>query len=100
MIVIAGTIRIPAEQREQILDCLMRLRKNSIEHDEGLVAYRFGIDLAEEDLLHVYEEWESTAALKSHMQKPHMDEFRHLKNKLQLETIGFSRWRADELGQF
>ena len=48
----------------------------------------------------VYEEWESTEALKSHMQKQHMDEFRNLKIKLQLKTSGFSRWRADELGQF
>ena len=100
MIVIAGTIRIPAEHREQILDCLMRLRKNSLQHDQGIVAFRFGIDLEQEDLLHVYEEWESTEALKSHMQKQHMDEFRNLKSELRLETSGFSRWRADELGQF
>ena len=100
MIVIAGTIRIPAEHREQILDCLVRLRKNTLEHDEGVAAFRFGIDLEQEDLLHVYEEWESTELLKGHMQKQHMDEFRDLKTKLQLETRGFSRWRAEELGQF
>lgn len=100
MIVIAGTIRIPTEHREQILDCLVRLRKNSFEHDQGIAAFRFGVDLEHEDLLHVYEEWESTEVLKAHMQKPHMDEFRDLKNKLQLETSSFSRWRADELGQF
>jgi quinol monooxygenase YgiN len=100
MIVIAGMIRIPAERRQEIFDCLARLRQNSLEHDEGLAAYRFGIDLEQEDLLHVYEEWESTEALKAHMQKPHMDEFRNLKNKLKLETSGFSRWRAAELGQF
>lgn len=100
MIVIAGTIRIPAEHREQILDCLVRLQKNSFEHDEGIAAFRFGIDLQQQDLLHVYEEWESTETLKAHMQAPHMDEFRDLKNKLQLETSSFSRWRADELGQF
>jgi len=100
MIVIAGTIWIPAEHREKILNCLVRLRKNSLQHDEGIAAFRFGIDLEQDDLLHVYEEWESTEALKDHMQKQHMDEFRNLKNELQLETDGFSRWRADELGQF
>lgn len=100
MIVIAATIRIPAEHRTEILDCLIRLRKNSLKHDDGVAAFRFGIDVEQDDLLHVYEEWESTEALKSHMQKQHMDEFRNLKNKLQLETSSFSRWRADELGQF
>ena len=100
MIVIAGTIEIPAEHREQVLDCLLRLQKNSLQHDEGVAAFRFGIDLEQQDLLHVYEEWESIEALKIHMQKQHMDEFRNLKNQLQLKTSGVSRWRADELGQF
>ncbi len=100
MIVIAGTIRIPNEHRAQILECLVRLQKNTLQHDDGVAAFRFGIDVQQDDLLHVYEEWESTETLKSHMQKSHMDEFRNLKNELQLETSSFSRWRADELGQF
>jgi len=100
MIVIAGTIRIPAQHRQQVLETLLRLQKNTLQHDQGVVAYRLGIDLQQDDLLHIYEEWESTDSLKAHAAKPHMDEFRSLKNELQLETSGFSRWRANELGQF
>ncbi len=100
MIVIAGTIIVSDETRAEVVACLAEMRKATLEHDAGVVAYRFAADLANPNLIHVYEEWESTALLKDHMQKPHMDAFRDLRNRLDIQTEGFSRWRAEELGQF
>ena len=100
MIVIAGTIHLPTQHRQQVLETLLRMQQNTLEHDAGVVTYRLGVDLQQDDLVHIYEEWVSTDLLKAHLQKPHMEEFRRLRNELQLETSGFSRWRAEELGQF
>lgn len=100
MIVIAGIIEVADDQREEVLECLRRLKATSLKMDEGVVAYRIGTDIGNPNQIHIYEEWESTETLKAHGQKPHMDEFRELRKRLQLTTTGFSRWRCEELGQF
>jgi len=100
MIVISGTIIVSNETREECLECLRELKKVSFAEDEGVVAYRVGTDIENPNLIHIYEEWESTETLKAHGQKPHMDAFRELRRKHQLQTSGFSRWRAEELGEF
>lgn len=100
MIVIAGTITAKDEVLQQLLDCLRELKRQTLEHDEGVIAYRFSVDIDNANSIHVYEEWDTTEALKAHMGKPHMDVFRKFREESGFETSGFSRWRAEELGQF
>jgi quinol monooxygenase YgiN len=100
MIVISGIIIVTNEIREECLACLRELKNVTMAQDEGVVAYRIGQDIEDPNQIHIYEEWESTEALKAHGQKPHMDAFRDLRKKHNLQTSGFSRWRAEELGQF
>ncbi|MEM8857837.1 MAG: antibiotic biosynthesis monooxygenase [Chloroflexota bacterium] len=100
MIVLAGTLRIPAEGREEILQALHTLQDATWENDDGVVAYHFSIDLKDENLIHVYEEWDSIPNLKAHGQKEHMNPFRALRTEKGVEVVRFSRWRAEELGKY
>ena len=100
MIVISGIISVTDESRDDAVACLSNLKKTTLAGDEGVAAYRFGFDIENPNDIHVYEEWESIATLKTHLQKPHMEEFRQLRKKHNLATTGFSRWRAEELGEF
>ncbi len=100
MIVLGGTLRIPAEGRDEILQALKTLKKATWANDVGVVAYHFSIDLDDENLIHVYEEWKTVEDLKAHGQKPHMVPFRALREEKGVEVVTFSRWRAEELGRY
>lgn len=99
MIVISGVILVDDSTRQQVLECLSTLKEKSCQ-DKGVAAYRFGIDIDNPNEIHVYEEWESTDDLKAHGKQPHMDAFRKLRQELEIQTTGFSRWRAETLGEF
>jgi len=100
VIVISGIIVVSDETRDECLACLRELKRVTMAHDDGVVAYRIALGLENPNEIHIYEEWESTERLKAHAQQPHMDAFRELRNKHGLKTSGFSRWRAEELGEF
>lgn len=100
MIVLAGSIRISTEEREKVLQALHTLQDKTLANDAGAMAYHFSIDLKDENLVHVYEEWDSVENLKAHGQKEHMNPFRELRNDKLIEVLRFSRWRAEELGQY
>ena len=100
MIVLAGTLKILDSNRGQVLETLSSLQDATRAEDAGLVSYHFSIDMEDDQLVHVYEEWESTDHLKVHGQKEHMDAFRALRADGKIEVVRFSRWRAEELGQF
>ena len=101
MIVLAGTFRIlEVQKRAGILQTLRTLQNKTWADDPGVVTYHFSLDLVDENLFHVYEEWDGTENLKAHGQKDHMNPFRALRNDKLVEVVRFGRWRAEELGQF
>lgn len=100
MIVLAGTIVVTDDQKKEVLECLQRLKKLTLELDDGVVAYRYGLAIDNPNEIQIYEEWTSTETLKAHCQQPHMDEFRELRARLNIQSSGFSRWRCEELGEF
>ena len=100
MIVISGILIVTDQTRGDALTFLKQLQRETCANDAGVVAYRIGVDIENPNEIHIYEEWENVESLKAHSQQPHMKAFRELRNRLGLETAGFSRWRAEELGQF
>jgi len=100
MIVLAGSLKILTEERNPVLEALHELQDATWANDDGVVAYHFSIDLKDENLVHVYEEWDSVESLKAHGQKEYMNPMRELRTKKLLEVLWFSRWRAEELGQY
>lgn len=100
MIVLAGTLRIPSDSREEIIQALRTLQDATLANDPGVIVFHFSVDMKDANLIHVYEEWDSVENLKAHVQQEHMKPFRELRTDKGVEVVRFSRWRAEELGEF
>ena len=75
MIVIAGTVRIRAEKREEAVRVALAIAEAS-RADPGCREYRFWADLADPATFFIFEEWESEEALARHFQSEHIKVFR------------------------
>ena len=100
MIVIGGTLRILIDSRAEILQTLQAVQEATLSGDEGVATYHFSVDLKDENVIHVYEEWETVESLKVHGKKEHMNLIRAMRDEKRIEIVRFSRWRAEELGEF
>ena len=100
MIVLSVSFRIQAEGRDEVLSAFGVLQKAILASNEGLSVYHFSVDLEDENLIHVYEEWDSVESLKAHGQKEYMAPFRAMRSEKGVEVVRSSRWRAEDLGQF
>jgi quinol monooxygenase YgiN len=75
MIIVAGTVRIPEDKFDAVLD-VARATIEATRQEAGCIVYSFARDLADNGLLRIYEEWESRAHLEAHFQQPHMHPWR------------------------
>lgn len=75
MIVIAGSIPIKAEKREEAVAAALVMAA-ATQKEEGCHAYQFYSDLADPNTIFIFEEWENEEPLAAHMETPHMAEFR------------------------
>jgi quinol monooxygenase YgiN len=75
MIVIAGTVRIRPEKREEAVQAAVAMAEAS-RAEAGCVSYGFWADLVDPATFLVFEEWESEEALARHFQTEHMRVFR------------------------
>ena len=75
MIIVAGTVRIPADKIEALKPTaeatLLATRK-----EKGCIVYSYAFDVLDKGLLRIYEEWESLANLQEHLKQPHMGPWR------------------------
>ena len=78
MIVIAGTVRIMPERRDDAVRAALEMSE-ATRAEAGCLGYRFFADLADSALFFVFEEWESEEALARHFASEHMKVFqRHV----------------------
>jgi quinol monooxygenase YgiN len=75
MIVIAGSVAVRPERREEALR-VARTMAAATRQEPGCVTYRFSIDVDDPNTMLLFEEWETEEALGRHFQTPHMDAFR------------------------
>ncbi|MEM7114965.1 MAG: putative quinol monooxygenase [Chloroflexota bacterium] len=75
MIVIAGQIPIRGDKREEAIAAALEMAA-ATQQEEGCISYDFHASLADPNIIFIFEEWESDAALQAHFQTPHMAEFR------------------------
>lgn len=73
-IIVAGTARLRAGKRERAMEAARAMAEASLE-EPGCRAYAFSIDIDDENLAHLFEEWDSEEALTEHFGTPHMAEF-------------------------
>jgi quinol monooxygenase YgiN len=75
MLMLAGTIRIPAENMEKARPVLRALI-NATRAEAGCLDYAFAEDVIDAGLLHIREIWRDQAALDEHRATPHMTAWR------------------------
>lgn len=75
MIVIAGTIRLKPGVHEDALNAIAP-PESSINQAPGCLVYRFYSDRHDNDLVFLFEKWESAEALAAHFQTSQMADSR------------------------
>ena len=74
MIIVTGTIPISPDHRQKAVQAMLSMQA-STKPEAGCLVYDFYSALNDSNLMYVYEEWESEAALAAHNQAPHMTVF-------------------------
>ena len=75
MIIVAGYIEVEAAGADEG-EALARAMMAETRKEAGCVVYDITRSVERPTRYHVYEEWESLAALEAHFDMPHMAEFR------------------------
>ena len=75
MILIAGTVRFPAEQMPAARPVMARMVTETRAED-GCIQYAFAEDVLDPGLIHISELWRDAAALDRHREAPHMARWR------------------------
>lgn len=75
MLLIVGTIRLPAENMEAARPIMKRMAEAS-RAEEGCVEYTYAEDVFDPGLIHVKELWVNQPALDHHFATAHLGEWR------------------------
>lgn len=68
-VVIAGTVQVPPEAREQAIRAAKPLIDEAL-GEPGCIAYEWTFDAFDPGRIHVFEEWESEQTLSDHLKAP------------------------------
>ena len=97
MIVIAGTLTIEPSKRDAAIAAAKQMMKDT--HAEpGNIAYAFSLDLEDDRVVHLFEQWESQAALDLHFASPHMAAFRQKIGGLGVRDMSVQRFEIASVG--
>lgn len=87
MIIVHGTIPLKPDCRERALDLARQMAQASTS-ELGCISYDFYLGLLDENVLMLFQEWDSMEALRDHFQTEHMEVFmRELPNCLAGEIV-------------
>ena len=95
MLLIVGTVRLPAHNLEAVRPIMQRMAEAS-RAEEGCVEYGYAEDLIDPGLIHVKEMWVDQPALDRHFATTHLAEWRAAWPDL---GIGERNLRVYEVGE-
>ena len=75
MLLIIGTVRVPADRFEQAKPAMQRMISAS-RAEAGCLSYSYAQDVLDAGLIHVSEAWSDRAALEAHFKSAHIVEWR------------------------
>ena len=75
MIMIAGTISVKPEMREEAIQACLAMQK-ATQQEEGCITYRFHADLEDPNTFFLFEEWAGQEYLSAHFKAEHMKTYR------------------------
>jgi quinol monooxygenase YgiN len=97
MVVIAGTITLDPARRDQAIAAVRELMA-ATRREAGCIAYVFSGSFEDPGCFHLFEEWESQAALDLHFKAPHMAKFQAQVPQLGLRGMQVERYEVDSKG--
>ena len=74
MILIVGTVRVPASAFERERAAMERMITESRKED-GCIRYSYARDALDPEVMYISEAWRDRDALKAHFSSPHMAEW-------------------------
>ncbi|WP_156256043.1 putative quinol monooxygenase [Sandarakinorhabdus oryzae] len=89
MILVTGTIRLPADGVTRALPAMAAMVAAS-RAEPGCLAYAYAQDLFDPTLIHVVERWRDRAALAAHFATPHLQAWR-----AQFAALGITERKLD-----
>lgn len=99
MIIVTVTGRIKPEFRTAFLQHMADLTP-IVQREEGCIVYQQNISAADENILFLYEEWESREKWLAHMSSPHMvahlEEARPWFDDVDMKTLDATPFTLDE----
>ena len=95
MIVIAGTVPIRADKRNEAIAAGNEMVSATLA-EEGCHAYVFSFDIADPNLLRIHELWEDQAALDAHFASPHMAKLGAQMPEFVAGSGDFTRYEASD----
>ena len=95
MLVLAVTIKIRPEHRDEFLQTAPRIAEQS-RTEPGCISYRFSIDLIDPNTFYLHEEWESEEALQRHFQTPGFLAIQQRLPAIIAEPIAMKQFQASE----
>ncbi len=98
MIVVAGTVAINPERREEAVQVALKMVA-ATKLEAGCRSYDFWADLGNPNRFHVFEEWETPEALETHFDTPHMAEFLEALPPLIASPPDIKRYEVNSVAQ-
>lgn len=95
MLLIIGTIRIPAGQLAAARPAMTSMI-TATRAETGCLDYSYAEDVFEPGLIHIAERWSSRAALDTHLKSPHLAAWRALGPTLGIGDRNLSLYEAGE----
>lgn len=97
MLVIAGHFRIDAASK-RVAEAAAREMMRDTRRETGCLAYVFSLDLEDPELFHLFEAWESPAALEAHFRTPHMQAFQRAVGGFGVKESTIQRYEVASVG--
>ena len=95
MLLIVGTIRLPAQNLDAARPIMKRMADAS-RAEEGCFEYRYGEDVFDPGLIHVKEMWADQLALDRHFAPAHLAEWRAAWPTLEIGDRNLHLYEVDE----
>jgi len=93
VIVVSGETEFDPEDVETAMEAAIEMMAETAK-EPGCIHYRFYADIEVPSRLHVYEEWETEAALAAHMNTPHMATWRGVVGGLRVLSRNIKKFEA------
>jgi quinol monooxygenase YgiN len=95
MIIIAGTISIPADKRAACIEATTALQQATRDDEPGCLAYNFAADACRPDIIAVYELWTDADSLNAHFQHSNYTDMRNLLGSLGITGADVQKFKIE-----